>query len=230
MSAPRQEVLEDEWLIVRHSGEIPEIALHSAFYYLTEDPDGPRLQLSVEERESLQDAAVARYQEVIMRDLCYENRELTIYRGMRRAIFNWRRFIAFCERQERAHHTLTRPGMARRSLQGLIMSDRSATAEAFLHLLQKTLQPGGKTSTDVNHSSSLLGASDTGPSLACGRSSSVLGESDTGPSLACVFNCSFHELTLFARELGITAEQLPQDIHRFYHEQKKYKINMISTR
>ena len=100
MPRPRQEVLEDEWLIVRHSGEIPEIALHSTFYYLTEDPDGPQLQLSIEEIQYLQEAAAARYQEIILRDLCYENRELTIYRGMQRAIFNWHRFVAFCERQK----------------------------------------------------------------------------------------------------------------------------------
>jgi hypothetical protein len=37
----------------------------------------------------------------------------------------------------------------------------------------------------LGRSSSIPGASDTGPSLACGHSSSIPGASDTGPSLAC---------------------------------------------
>lgn len=161
MPHPRQGLLEDEWLIVRHSGEIPEIALHSAFYYLTEDPDGPRFQLSVEEIQHLQGAAATRYQEIILRDLCYENRELTIYRGMRRAIFNWNRFTAFCKRQKCPGHNL-----------------RSTTAEAFLILLNKASHATDKTPP------------------------------------APVFNCTFHDLILFAHELGITEQQLPADIRQ----------------
>jgi hypothetical protein len=59
---------------------------------------------------------------------------------------------------------------------------------------------------------------DTQPSLAVGRSSAIPGSIDTQPSLAVVFNCSFHDLTLFARELGIAEEQLPPEIHKFYHK------------
>jgi len=177
MSRPRQEVLEEEWLIVRHSGEIPEIALHSALYYLTDDPDGPRLQLSGEERESLQEAAATRYHEIM------------------------HRFVAFCKRQDRTDYTSTEPDKARRSLHGQILRHRSATTEALLHLVQKSRQSNGKTSTDA------------------GRSLSIYGADDTGPSLACSFNCTFHEFTLFARELGITEEQLPPDIHLFCREQ-----------
>ena len=173
MSRPRQELLEDEWLIVRHSGEIPEIALHSAFYYLTEDLNGPRLQLSVEEMRSLQEAAATRYQEIILRDLCYENRELTVYRGVQRAIFNWHRFVAFCKRQDISYHNL-----------------RSTTAEAFLILLKKVTHPTNAPAPSPD-------------------------STDTRPSLAVVFNCSFHDLTLFARELGIAEEQIPQEIHLF---------------
>ena len=192
MSRPRQELLENEWFVVRHSGEIPEIALHSAFYYLTEDLNGPRLQLSAEEMHSLQEAAATRYQEIILRDLCYENRELTIYRGVQRAIFNWHRFVAFCERQNITCHNLRRPGMAEcRSLQERIKSDRSATAEAFLILLKK-----------VTHATN----------------APAPGSINTQPSLAVVFNCSFHDLTLFARELGIAEEQFPQEIHLFCHK------------
>jgi wobble nucleotide-excising tRNase len=196
MSRPRQELLEDEWLLVRHSGEIPEIALHSAFYYLTADPNGPRLQLSVEETRYLRDAAVTRYQEIIRRDLCYENRELTVYRGVRRAIFNWHRFVVFCERQDISCHNSRRPGMAEcHSLQGQIKSDRSTTAEALLVLLKK-----------ITHA--------TNTSLSP-RSSATI---NTQTPLAVVFNCSAHDLTLFARELGIAEEQIPQEIHLFCHE------------
>jgi hypothetical protein len=192
MSRPRQELLENEWFVVRHSGEIPEIALHSAFHYLTEDLNGPRLQLSAEEIRSLQDAAATRYQEIILRDLCYENRDLTIYRGIQRAIFNWHRFVAFCERQNTASHNLRRPGMAECcSLQGRIKSDRSTTAEAFLLLLKK-----------ITHT----------------VNAPVSGSIDTQPSLAVVFNCSFDDLTHFARELGIADEQFPQEISLFCHK------------
>ena len=196
MSRPRQELLEDEWLLVRHSGEIPEIALHSAFYYLTEDPNGPRLQLSVEEKHYLRDAAATRYQEIIQRDLCYENRELTVYRGVRRAIFNWHRFVVFCERQDISCHKSHRPGMAKyHSLQGQIKSDRSTTAEALLILLKK-----------VTHA--------TNNSLSPRSSASI----ETQPPPAVAFNCSVHDLTLFARELGVAEEQIPQEIHLFCHE------------
>lgn len=196
MSRPRLELLEDEWLLVRHSGEIPEIALHSAFHYLTADPNGPRLRLSVEETHYLRDAAATRYQEIIQRDLCYENRELTVYRGIRRAIFNWHRFVVFCERQDISCHNLRRPGMAEyRSLQGQIKSDRSATAEALMILLKKVLL-----------------ATNTHPSP---RSSAPI---KMQPPLAVVFNCSIHDLTLFACELGIAKEQIPQEIHLFCHE------------
>ncbi|MBU0664102.1 MAG: hypothetical protein KJ990_06090 [Proteobacteria bacterium] len=170
---PRQEVLEDEWLIVRNSGEIPEIAFHSTYYYLTEDPDGPQLQLDREEIQYLQEAATARYQEIILRDLCFENRELTIYRGVQRAIFNWRRSVAFCERQDIACHDL-----------------RSTTKEAFLLLLKKARRTNS-----------------TAPISP--------GAINTFPSLAFVFNCSSHDLTLFAQELGITKEQLPADLSLF---------------
>jgi hypothetical protein len=197
MSQPRQELLENEWFVVRHSGEIPEIALHSALHYLTEDLNGPRLQLSIEELHSLQEAAATRYQEIILRDLCFENHKLTIYRGIQRAIFNWYRFVAFCERQDSVCRTLHKPEIAAcRSLQEQLNKDRNATAEAFLILLKK-----------------IINAPPTP-----GRSSASPGSIDTQSSLAVVFNCSFHDLTLFARELGITEEELPHEIRLFYHQ------------
>ncbi len=191
MPHPRKELLEDEWLMVRHSGEIPEIALHSAFYALTEDPEGPCLQLSAEEIQYLQEAAAARYQEIILRDLCYENRELTIYRGVLRAICNWHRFVAFCKREDSARPGLPRPGMTARcrSLQERIMSDRRTTAEALLSLIRKVLE----------RHKAIPGSPGIRPSLVV-----------TDPTPA--FNCSFHDITLFTHELEIRKEQVPEDI------------------
>lgn len=114
----RQELLDDEWLIVRNSGEIPEIALHSALYFLTSDSEGPLLSLLPDELDMLRQAAAQRYQEIILRDLSFENHTLSIYRGLQRAIFNWQRFVAFCERQDTHCHSL-----------------QLITAEAFLRLV-----------------------------------------------------------------------------------------------
>ncbi|XOF33144.1 MAG: hypothetical protein ACL93V_14170 [Candidatus Electrothrix sp. YB6] len=52
-------LLEDELLILRHSGELPEIAYHSSLYYLTADKDGPGLVLTEDEQKMLQEAAIA---------------------------------------------------------------------------------------------------------------------------------------------------------------------------
>lgn len=94
-------ILEEELLIVRHSGEIPEIALHATLHYLCNDPNGPKFLLSAEELISLEDAALARYREIILRDLDPDNRDLPLYRGMQRVICNWQRFKMFCTRIKR---------------------------------------------------------------------------------------------------------------------------------
>ena len=46
ISDERTLLLEEELLLVRHSGEIPEVALHASVHYLTEDPEGPGLVLA----------------------------------------------------------------------------------------------------------------------------------------------------------------------------------------
>ena len=101
MDNDRELILEEELLIVRHSGEIPEIALHSTLHYLCEDPEGPGLILSAEERDSLLDGALARAREIVLRDLDPANRDLGLYRGVKRSIYNWRRYLSFCERNGR---------------------------------------------------------------------------------------------------------------------------------
>jgi hypothetical protein len=94
----RSRILEDELLIVRHSGEIPEIALHSTLHYLGEDPEGPRMVLTAAELKTLQDAALERSREIVLRDLDPANRDLSLYRGVKRSIYNWHRMQDFCGR------------------------------------------------------------------------------------------------------------------------------------
>ena len=97
ISDERTLLLEEELLLVRHSGEIPEVALHASVHYLTEDPEGPGLVLADEELRPLQEAALARYREIILRDLDAGNRDLSLFRGIGRAICNWERYQRFSE-------------------------------------------------------------------------------------------------------------------------------------
>lgn len=94
----REALLEEELLLVRHSGEIPEVALHASLHYLCDEEDGPRLHLSPEEVKPLEEAALARYREIILRDLDVANRDLSLFRGIKRANHNWYRFIRFSEK------------------------------------------------------------------------------------------------------------------------------------
>lgn len=93
------ELLDDEWLIVRNSGEIPEITYHASLYHLEKDPLGPGIELTKGQTQFLKDAAVERYHEIILRDIQIENFPKIIYRGVRRTIYNWHRYQAFCARQ-----------------------------------------------------------------------------------------------------------------------------------
>lgn len=106
MQSEREYLLEEEWLLVRHSGEIPEVALHASFHYLGEDAEGPKLILTQEEVEHLQQAALARYEEIILRDLHPGNRALSLFRGIRRANHNWYRYARFCERISHSAHAV----------------------------------------------------------------------------------------------------------------------------
>ncbi len=98
IGSDREYMLEEEWLLVRHSGEIPEVALHASLHFLCEDEDGPGLVLTAEEVKPLQEAALTRYQEIILRDLDVANRDLSLFRGLRRANHNWYRFVRFSEK------------------------------------------------------------------------------------------------------------------------------------
>ena len=89
----------EEAFMVLHSGEIPEIALHSSLYYLTEDPEGPGLILTAADILPLKQGVVKRYQEIILRDLDPKNRDKGIYRGLARCVVNWQRLLRFCSRE-----------------------------------------------------------------------------------------------------------------------------------
>ena len=93
--ADRIVLLEDEQLIIRTSGEIPEVALHGSLYYLSCDPEGPGVILSPAEVDGLAIMAIERYREIILRDLTPENRRQRIYRGLARAAVNWQRLAKF---------------------------------------------------------------------------------------------------------------------------------------
>lgn len=159
MSSGSAEQLENEWFMVRHSGETPEIALYSALHYLTEAKDGPGLSLTGEQYALLKEAAEERYREIVLRDLQPENRDKTIYRGVKRAMVNYRRFECFCRRQ------------------GLDGQDfkKEVAASLLLFLAAEWVETARG-----------------------GRLTSI--------------NCTFHELNVFAREIGLVEDRLPRHI------------------
>jgi len=95
-----EEIIADEILILRDSGEIPEVAMHGSIHYLCHDPEGSRITLGRKERDTLRRGAAGRFEEIILRDLNPANRNLPLYRGPRRTLYNWHRYRIFCEREE----------------------------------------------------------------------------------------------------------------------------------
>ncbi len=93
------EILEEEALLIKHSGETPEIAFHSGLYYLFEDPEGPRLNREEVDVTLLKEAVFERYRKILLRDLKPENRDRRIYRGIKRSIANLERLKNFCQKE-----------------------------------------------------------------------------------------------------------------------------------
>ena len=114
----RMSILDDECLMIRHSGEIPEVALHNALHFLTGDPEGPGLKLRPNEVRRLNEAVIGRYRRIILRDLDPRLRDKRVYRGIARSISNWERLCRFA----------TREGVAIRDLKNEI----AAALKAFL--------------------------------------------------------------------------------------------------
>lgn len=94
----RELIIEEELLIIRDSGEIPEIVFHSTLEYLTHDAEGPAMLLTEDELSALHRAVIERYLEIICRDLTADNRFLSLFRGVERARVNWTRLQKFCKR------------------------------------------------------------------------------------------------------------------------------------
>ena len=99
--ANHHSLIEDEIFAIRQSGEMPEVALHTAFYELQENPEGPGLRLTSEDIRRLKDAVAQRYLKILMRDLNPRYRDRAIYRGLARALANGQRLARFCTREGR---------------------------------------------------------------------------------------------------------------------------------
>ncbi len=94
-----REDVREEAEIIRHSGEIPEVAFWNSIYYLTSDEEGPLLKLTSQEIRHLKKAVVERYLIIIERDLTVENIGKSFYRGVSRAMVNWERLSSFARRE-----------------------------------------------------------------------------------------------------------------------------------
>jgi len=95
----RQHILSEEALLIIKSGEIPEVAYYSSIHYLTEDPEGPHLNIQPSDLIALEEAVVQRYRTIILRDITLENRGRSIYRGLKRCAANWKRLVNFSDKK-----------------------------------------------------------------------------------------------------------------------------------
>ena len=98
-NANRKSIIDDECLMIRNSGEIPEVALHNALHDLTQDPDGPGMKLTPDEIHRLREAVLRRYRRIVLRDFDPRLRDKSVYRGMTRSISNWERLSRFAARE-----------------------------------------------------------------------------------------------------------------------------------
>ncbi len=98
----KESYLQDEAELIENSGEIPEVAFYEGLSYLTEQEDGPKLTLTPSDIKPLEDAVMHRYKIIILRDLDYTNRGSSIFRGMKRAIINYKRLKKYQSRKNRA--------------------------------------------------------------------------------------------------------------------------------
>jgi len=138
----KQGHIAEEAFIVETSGEIPEVAMHSSIYYLTEDPDGPALQLDSEDILPLKQAVVKRYRAIILRDLDSGNRDKGIYRGLARCAHNWQRLIKFCARENIAigAYRVETAGAMQRFLQQEIADTESAERTSSINCSSEVVE------------------------------------------------------------------------------------------
>jgi len=95
----KKNILSEEALLILHSGEIPEVTYYSSIHYLTEDPEGPLLNIEPQDLISLEEAVVQRYRTIILRDVTPGNRDRSMYRGLKRCAANWRRLVNFSDKK-----------------------------------------------------------------------------------------------------------------------------------
>jgi hypothetical protein len=119
------EILEEEAFLIETSGEIPEVAFHAAVYHLTEDPEGPRLDLGPAEIHRLKGGVLAGYRRILLRDLDPDNRDQPHFRGLERAAANWNRLSDFAEREG-----LDASALRRDAAEALVKFLRQAAADA----------------------------------------------------------------------------------------------------
>ena len=131
----KKKYIEEEAFMIVHSGEIPEVTLQSSLHYLTEDPEGPGLELNGGDIIPLKQAVVERYRAIILRDLDPGNRDKRIYRGLARCRVNWQRLRKFC-----AGENIDFAGI------------QAEAAEALQYFLQQEVLDvkGGKRSSCIN--------------------------------------------------------------------------------
>jgi hypothetical protein len=91
--------VEDEVAAVAHAGEMPEVARAEAVFYLTEDPEGPGLGLTLDELAALNQATVEAYLRLLRRDLNLRVVGRRAWRGLDRGAANLTRLTAFIDRQ-----------------------------------------------------------------------------------------------------------------------------------
>jgi len=141
VTTDKKNILSEEAFLIIHSGEIPEVAYYSSVHYLTEDPEGPLLNIKPRDLTSLEEAVVQRYRTIILRDLMPGNRDKKIYRGLKRCAANWKRLVNFSDKR----------GMD-------ISSIRMEAAEALRDFLMQEIMDvsSGKRKTCVNCSCSVL--------------------------------------------------------------------------
>ena len=141
MTDNKKNILSEEAFLILHSGEVPEVAYYGSIHYLTEDPEGPLLNIGPLDLISLKEAVVQRYRTIILRDVTPGNRDRSVYRGLKRCAANWKRLVNFSDK---------------RSID--ISSIRKEVIEALKDFLSQEIMDvsSGKRKTCINCSYSVL--------------------------------------------------------------------------
>jgi hypothetical protein len=91
--------VEEERDIIAQAGELPEVAFYESFFFLTTSAEGPGLKLWPEEIVFLKEGVIEGYKRIILRDLNPQNRAKEIFRGIERAVVNFKRLKKFAQKE-----------------------------------------------------------------------------------------------------------------------------------